>query len=107
MRTGQLAQQAPGVGFGRCGQAGGGGHADAGAGMQAQQPEHPRGRRTRAAGWLLKEALTSVITGVAPVLVVLVVLAAVAPPDGAITAALLVFGLILGVSVARFARRAC
>jgi zinc protease len=61
-------------------------------------------RRTRAAGWLLVEPLASVVTGVVPVLAVLVVLAAVAPPDGTVTAALLVFGLALGVALARFAR---
>jgi hypothetical protein len=45
-----------------------------------------------------------VITGVTAVLAVLIVLATVAPLNGTITAALLVFGLILGVAVARFAR---
>ena len=44
------------------------------------------------------------ITGVTAVLAVLIVLATVAPLNGTITAALLVFGLILGVAVARFAR---
>jgi hypothetical protein len=38
------------------------------------------------------------------VLVVLIVLAMVAPPDGTISAALLIFGLILGASAALFAR---
>jgi zinc protease len=61
-------------------------------------------RRARAAGWLLMHPLSAVITGTVPVLAVMVVLAIVAPPDGTITAALLVFGLILGVAAARFTR---
>jgi zinc protease len=71
---------------------------------KATAPRPWTSRRTRAAGWLLMEPLASVITGVAPVLAVLIVLAIVAPPDGTISAALLVFGLILGVAVARIAR---
>jgi predicted Zn-dependent peptidase len=71
---------------------------------KAAVPRPWTSRRTRAAGWLLMEPLASVITGVAPVLAVLIVLAIVAPLNGTITAALLVLGLILGVAVARFAR---
>ena len=71
---------------------------------QATVPRPWTSRRTRAAGWLLMEPVPSLITGVAPVMTVLVVLAIVAPPDGTATAALLVFGLILGVSAAWFAR---
>ena len=71
---------------------------------KATVPRPWTSRRTRAAGWLLMEPLPSLITGVAPVVAVLLVLAIVAPPDGTATAALLVFGLILGVSAAWFAR---
>ena len=71
---------------------------------KAAVPRPWTSRGTRAAGWLLMEPLASAITGVAPVLAILVVLAIVAPHDGTISAALLVFGLIFGVSVARFAR---
>ncbi|MGC1286035.1 MAG: hypothetical protein WA895_24240, partial [Streptosporangiaceae bacterium] len=71
---------------------------------KATVPRPWASRRTRAAGWLLMDPLASVITGVTPVLAVLIVLATVAPLNGTITAALLVFGLILGVAVARFAR---
>jgi zinc protease len=71
---------------------------------KATVPRPWTSRRTRAAGWLLMEPLASVLTGVGPVLAVLVVLAIVAPPDGTVTAALLVFGLTLGVAVARLAR---
>ena len=56
------------------------------------------------AGWLLMDPLASAITGVSPVLAVLIVLATAAPLNGTITAALVVFGLIVGVAVARFAR---
>ena len=61
-------------------------------------------RPSRVAGWLLKNPVSAAITGALPVLVVLVVLARVAPPDGTISAALLIFGLILGVSAAQFTR---
>jgi len=71
---------------------------------RATLPRPWTSRPTRVAGWLLKGPVSAAITGAAPVLVVLVVLARVAPPDGTITAALLIFGLILGVSAARFAR---
>jgi hypothetical protein len=55
-------------------------------------------------GWLLKGPVSSAVTGVAPVLSALIVLATVAHPDGTISAALLIFGLILGASAAQFAR---
>jgi predicted Zn-dependent peptidase len=71
---------------------------------QATAPRPWTSRPTRAAGWLLMQPVPSVITGVVPVMAVLVVLAIVAPPDGTVTAALLVFGLALGVSAAQFAR---
>jgi predicted Zn-dependent peptidase len=71
---------------------------------KATVPRPWTSRRTRTAGWLLMGPLASVITGVVPVLAVLVVLAIVAPLDGTITATLLVFGLILGVAIARLAR---
>ena len=71
---------------------------------KATVPRPWTSRRTRAAGWLLVEPLASVLTGVAPVLAVLVVLAIAAPSDGTITGVLLVFGLILGVAIARLAR---
>jgi zinc protease len=71
---------------------------------KATVPRPWTSRRTRAVGWLLMEPLPALITGVAPVVAVLLVLAIVAPPDGTVTAALLVFGLILGVSAAWFAR---
>jgi predicted Zn-dependent peptidase len=61
-------------------------------------------RRTRAAGWLLMNPLPATVTGATPVVAVMAVLAIVAPPDGTVTAALLVFGLILGVAAARFGR---
>ena len=41
--AGQFAQQVAGVGLSYGGEAGGGGDADVGAGVDAQQPEHPRG----------------------------------------------------------------
>jgi predicted Zn-dependent peptidase len=71
---------------------------------QATVPRPWTSRRTRVAGRLLMHPLSSAITGAAPVLAALVVLAIVAPPDATISAALLLFGLILGVSAARFAR---
>jgi zinc protease len=71
---------------------------------RATLPRPWTSRLTRVAGWLLKGPVSSAVTGAAPVLVVLVVLAWVAPPDGTISAALLLFGLILGVAAARFAR---
>jgi zinc protease len=71
---------------------------------KATVPRPWTSRRTRMAGWLLMHPLSSAVTGAAPVLAVLVVLAFVASPDGTISAALLLFGLILGVSAARFAR---
>ena len=71
---------------------------------KATVPRPWTSRRTRAAGWLLMEPLASVMTGVVPVLAVLIVLAIVAPSNGTITAVLLVFGLILGVAVTRLAR---
>jgi hypothetical protein len=71
---------------------------------KATVPRPWTSRRTRVAGRLLMDPLASAITGVSPVLAVLIVLATVAPLNGTITAALLVFGLILGAAVARFAR---
>jgi zinc protease len=72
---------------------------------QATLPRPWTSRPTRVAGWLLKRPVSCAITGVAPVLVVLIVLATVAHhPDGTISAALLIFGLILGASAATFAR---
>jgi zinc protease len=71
---------------------------------QAIVPRPWTSRPTRVAGWLLKQPVSAAITGAAPVLVVLIVLAMVAHPDGTISAVLLLFGLILGVSAAHFAR---
>jgi hypothetical protein len=71
---------------------------------KAAVPRPWTSRRTRVAGWLLMDPLASAITGVSPVVAVLIVLATAAPLNGTITAALVVFGLIVGVAVARFAR---
>jgi predicted Zn-dependent peptidase len=71
---------------------------------RATLPRPWTSRPARVAGWLLKGPVSAAITGAAPVLIALVALARVAPPDGTISAALLIFGLILGVSAARFAR---